>query len=125
MIAYSCIGVSDMEAARQFYDQLLGEIGGKVAMERPDGGFVAYSNGSGPMFGLATPFDGGTASPGNGNMVTIACENPEHVAALHAKAVELGATNDGDPGPRLDGACSCGYVKDPDGNKLNFFCMSS
>lgn len=40
-------------------------------------------------------------------------------------ALELGATDEGAPGPRLNGMCSCGYVRDLDGNKLNFFCMGS
>jgi hypothetical protein len=41
---------------------------------------------------------------------------------LHAKALTLGATDEGAPGPRGDG-WYCGYVRDLDGHKLNFFCM--
>ena len=47
--------------------------------------------------------------------------SPEKVNALHAKALELGAANEGDPGPRGGGFYG-GYFRDLDGNKLNFFC---
>ncbi|MDY0022677.1 MAG: VOC family protein, partial [Arenimonas caeni] len=42
--------------------------------------------------------------------------------ALHAKALELGGTDEGAPGERFKGFYA-GYFRDPDGNKLNFFCM--
>ncbi len=125
MLAYSCIPVKDMDRARKFYDSLLGEVGAKVAMERPDGGFVAYSNGKGPMFGICKPYDGGAPDPGNGNMTTLACKDATHVKSMYDKAIELGAKNDGEPGPRLGGQVSCAYVIDPEGNKLNFFCQGS
>ena len=125
MIAYSRIPVNDMAAARKFYDPLLGELGAKIAMERPDGGFIAYSNGSGPMFGICKPWNQEPADPGNGNMTTIACKDGAHVKAMYDKAIALGATDEGPAGPRLNGMCSCGYVRDPFGNKLNFFCMGT
>lgn len=125
MLAYSTIPVSDMEAARKFYGELLGELGASVAMERPDGGFVAYSNGKGPMFGICKPWNGEAPDPGNGNMTTIACKDAAHVEEMYKKAISLGATCEGEAGPRLGGKVSCGYVRDADGNKLNFFCMGS
>jgi hypothetical protein len=36
--------------------------------------------------------------------------------------MELGATDDGPPGPRSAGFYA-GYFRDPDGNKLNAFCV--
>ncbi len=125
MLAYSTIPVKDMAAAREFYDALLGEVGAKAVMERPDGGFVAYSSGNGPMFGIAKPWNGEAADAGNGNMVAIAASGPEQVKALYDKARSLGATCEGEPGPRLDGKVSCSYIRDQDGNKLCFFCMGS
>ncbi|MEL6379059.1 MAG: VOC family protein [Pseudomonadota bacterium] len=125
MIAYSTIPVNDMAAARKFYDALLGDMGAKVMMERPDGGFVAYGDGKGPMFGICKPWNGEPANPGNGNMVSIACSGPDQVKTMYDKAIALGATDEGPAGPRLNGMCSCGYVRDADGNKLNFFCMGA
>ncbi len=41
---------------------------------------------------------------------------------LHAKALELGGTDEGAPGPSGDGFYAA-YFRDLDGNKLNAFCM--
>jgi predicted lactoylglutathione lyase len=43
------------------------------------------------------------------------------VDALHRKALQLGGSNEGAPGPRGEGFYA-GYFRDLDGNKLNFFC---
>ena len=45
------------------------------------------------------------------------------VDRLHAKALELGATDEGPAGPRGD-TFYAGYFRDLDGNKLNAFCMT-
>ena len=57
-------------------------------------------------------------------MVAIAMDKPDKVDAFHAKALELGGTDEGAPGPRVDNFYA-GYFRDLDGNKLNAFCMIS
>lgn len=125
MLSYSTVGVKDIAKAQEFYDPLLADLDAKVVMRRPDGGFIAYSNSDGAMFSIATPFDGGEASAGNGNMVAFACKDAAQVKQMCEKARSLGATCEGELGPRVGGMVTCGYVRDPDGNKLNFFCMGS
>jgi predicted lactoylglutathione lyase len=56
-------------------------------------------------------------------MVAIACDSPARVDQLYRKAMELGAKDEGPAGPRGDGFYA-GYFRDPDGNKLNAFCMT-
>ena len=56
-------------------------------------------------------------------MVAIIVDSPKKVQAIHAKALELGGANEGDPGPRGDGFYAA-YFRDLDGNKLNAFCMA-
>jgi catechol 2,3-dioxygenase-like lactoylglutathione lyase family enzyme len=123
MLAYSTIGVNDMARATAFYDELLSLVGAKQAMTGRDGDFVAYGTGEGTLFALAVPFNGETANPGNGNMMAIAAGSLDNMQAMYNKALELGAKDAGAPGPRADGAFSCAYVYDLDGNKLNFFHM--
>ena len=55
------------------------------------------------MLAVCKPFDGSAASVGNGVMVALAASSAEQVAAIHAKALELGGTDEGAPGPRGDG----------------------
>ncbi|MEM6414195.1 MAG: VOC family protein [Pseudomonadota bacterium] len=124
MIAYSTVGTNDMAKAKEFYTSLFAEAGIKPMMDM--GRFVAFGNAPNrPMFSIAEPFDGNEAAPGNGNMVAIAAASPEQVSTLYEKAISLGGTCEGKPGPRQGGAFTCGYVRDLDGNKLNFFCMGT
>ena len=57
-------------------------------------------------------------------MVGLFAGTPEKVNEVHAKALELGAKNEGAAGPRnyVPGFYA-GYFRDLDGNKLNVFCF--
>ena len=121
MIGYITVGSNDIAAAAQFYDALLAEIGGKRMMEEDS--FVAWSSDSpGAAFSVTKPFDGNAATVGNGVMVAIAVSSREEVDRVYAKAMELGGTDEGEPGVRSD-TFYAGYFRDLDGNKLNVFFM--
>ena len=122
MIGYVTIGTNDFAAAVSFYDELLGTIGATRTLEAEN--FVAWSTAkSSPALALSKPFDGQPATVGNGVMVAIGLDSPEKVDAFHAKVIELGGSNEGEPGPRGD-IFYAGYFRDLDGNKLNAFCMT-
>jgi len=121
MIGYVTLGTNDIERAAQFYDQLLAELGGKRFMEMET--FIAWAaSPNGGALSVTKPFDGNAATVGNGVMVALRMDSNEKVDALYRKAIELGATDEGAPGPRGDNFYA-GYFRDPDGNKLNAFCM--
>lgn len=125
MIAYTLVGTKDLQKSAVFYDALLAEVGGKRAVEVDR--IILYVGAEGtPFFGIAQPFDGQPATAGNGSMVGLSAKDPTEVDRLYAKAIELGATDAGAPGPRTNQGLKfyAGYFRDPDGNKLNFFCMS-
>lgn len=122
MIGYVTLGTNDIEKAAKFYDELLGEMGAKRMMEAET--FIAWAvDPSKPAVSVIKPNDGAAATVGNGTMVAIACDKPETVDKLYNKAIELGAKDEGPAGPRGD-TFYAGYFRDPDGNKLNFFCMT-
>ena len=121
MIGYVTLGTNDIQRAGRFYDQLLGELGATRMMDTER--FVAWTTAPGaPALSLAVPFDDKAASVGNGVMVALVMESRDAVDALYQKAIELGATDEGKPGPRGDGFYA-GYFRDLDGNKLNAFFM--
>lgn len=121
MIGYVTLGTNDLAAAARFYDALFAAIGAGRVYEGDR--FVAWSTGPGaPAVSLIMPFDEKEATVGNGTMVAIAVDSKDKVHEVHAKAMELGGRNEGEPGPRADGFYA-GYFRDPDGNKLNAFCM--
>ena len=84
---------------------------------------VAWSDGEGAtMLMIIKPADGNPAVAGNGNMVALHAGSNDKVDLLYAKAMSLGATDEGEPGVRV-GTFYGGYFRDPDGNKLVFFNM--
>lgn len=74
-----------------------------------------------PALCIATPFDEGPATAGNGTMVALRMSDRAAVHTLHAKCLELGGVNEGHPGPRGDHGFYGGYFRDLDGNKLNAY----
>ncbi len=121
MIGYVTLGTNDLPRAAAFYDALLGELGASRFMEADR--FVAWAvRPDQPSLGVIKPYDGKAATIGNGTMVALIVDSPAKVDALHRKALELGGTDEGAPGPRGEGFYA-GYFRDLDGNKLNFFCM--
>jgi predicted lactoylglutathione lyase len=123
MIGYVTLGTNDLERAARFYDALLGEIGATRFMETDN--FIAWAvSPDAPGLAATKPFDGNPATVGNGTMVALVMDTPAKVDALHRKALELGGRDEGAPGPRGAGAFYAGYFRDPDGKKLNAFCMT-
>ncbi len=124
MIGYVTLGTNDLERAVAFYDELLALIGAGRFMETES--FVAWGvSPDKPGLSVTRPYDGMAATVGNGVMVALAVKTIDQVDALYAKAMELGGTDEGAPGPRGDSGFYAAYFRDLDGNKLNAFCMTS
>lgn len=121
MIGYVTIGVKDMAKAKAYWGALLEDLGAswQFDMDR-----IAMIGAPGqPMLAVCTPYDEGDAHPGNGNMVAISPGSKEACDKLHAKALELGGSNEGDPGQRIPDMFYGAYFRDPDGNKACFYFM--
>lgn len=124
MIGYVTLGANDRVAANAFYATLFAEIGGSVMFA--DDKYTFYGTGwEAPMVAICAPYDGAPASVGNGAMVALQMPDRATVDRVHAKALALGATDEGAPGLReppemhFYGA----YFRDPEGNKLCAFRM--
>jgi len=119
MIGYVTLGTNDLAGASAFYDALLAVIGARRQMESER--FVSWGvSPTQPSLGLINPYDGQPATSGNGTMVALVVDSRDKVDAVHAKAIELGARDEGPAGPRGEGFYA-GYFRDPDGNKLAVF----
>lgn len=124
MIGYVMVGTNDLQRAAKFYDELLGVIGIGRFMEFDTA--IAWSSGpTSPALSVTQPYDGKPATVGNGVMVALVVDSRDKVDALHAKALELGGTDEGAVGLRGEGGFYCGYFRDLDGNKFNVFCPGS
>lgn len=119
MIGYVTLGTNDLPRACGFYDAMLGSLGARRIMEGDR--FVAWGvSPKAPSLGVIAPFDGKPATAGNGTMVALVVDARATVDALHAKALSLGAHDEGAPGDR-GGGFYAAYFRDLDGNKLNVF----
>jgi len=119
MLGYVTLGTNDLEKACAFYDQLMGSIDFSRIFD--DGKLVVWGKSlAESAVGVTTPFNDEEATVGNGVMVAMQMPDEESVKAFYSKALELGATDEGAPGQRIEGFYA-GYFRDLDGNKLNAF----
>ena len=100
MIGYVTVGTNDLERSKQFYDNLFEELGARSFFANERIVFWTVKDGA-SSFAIAKPYDEKEASVGNGNMVAIHVDSREQVDAIYAKAMELGATDEGPPGERM------------------------
>ena len=119
MIDHVKIGVSDLEAAKAYYEKALEPLGYRVAFEAE--GMTYFADAKGLDFGL-----GRDERPG-GTHVGFSTSDRETVQAFHAAAIEAGGTDNGPPGPRPEYAPDyyAAYVLDPDGNNIEAFCHTA
>ena len=107
--------------------RLLHEKGDLRGFRPLPSGFTMYGTAMNrPAVVVTPPYDKEPAHTGNGNMVALVMDSREKVDAFHAKALELGGTNEGDPGYRGDPKFGYyfGYFRDPDGHKFAAFTIA-
>ena len=120
-IKYATVGSNQLERAKAFYDALFDSVGVGTMFDHPSGGRI-YGQPDKFIFGVLKPYDGNDATVGNGAMVGFCFDTPAEVDAFHAKALELGGSDEGAPGERAP-KMYFSYLRDPDGNKLCAYCM--
>ncbi|MFO7571688.1 MAG: VOC family protein [Gaiellaceae bacterium] len=119
MIDHVKIGVSDLEAAKAYYETALEPLGYRVAFEAE--GMTYFADAKGLDFGL------GQDERAGGTHVGLSTSDRATVRAFHAAAIEAGGTDNGPPGPRPEYApdYDAAYVLDPDGNNIEAFCHAA
>ncbi|MFQ3322200.1 MAG: putative lactoylglutathione lyase [Pseudomonadales bacterium] len=117
MIGYVTIGVSNLEKAKAFYLELLADMDAKLTMDMGRIAFIG-SKDSPAMLSICVPYNEESPQPGNGNMIALTPGSKEAVDSLYKKAIELGATCDGEPGQRIPDMFYGAYFRDLDGNKI-------
>jgi catechol 2,3-dioxygenase-like lactoylglutathione lyase family enzyme len=119
LVGYVCIGTNDLEVAKGFYDNLFATLDVSGFSPGPRGYFYQIEGGT-SAFGVIKPENGNEATVGNGAMVALPMDSKEQVDEFYAKAMELGATDEGAPGARMETFYGA-YIRDLDGNKIAFY----
>ena len=120
MIGYVTIGTNDFERAAKFYDALFAVVGIERLWSHDTTAAYARSRDDTALC-ITVPHDGKPATVGNGVMAAIRVRSPAEVDAMHAKALELGGSDEGAPGSRGSSGFYGGYFRDLEGNKLNAY----
>lgn len=125
MFSHITVGVENLDRAALFYDALLEPLGLKRREVIPDGGppsLCWHRRGEAlPRFYAYLPFNGASATSGNGGMVAFLAPTPSAVRVAYEAALRAGGRDEGPPGlrqhygPGYFGA----YLRDPDGNKVH------
>lgn len=117
VMSHVSLGTNDYPRAKAFYDAVLATLQIRCVMDFPGG--AGYGR-EFPEFWVQTPFDGGRATVGNGVHVAFLANSVEEVQAFHAKALAMGATDDGEPDSRPDYGADyyAAFVRDLDGHKI-------
>lgn len=121
MIGVARLGTNDLERATFFYGELFTLA--KVPSLAQSDSVSAWGTPGAPLFIIGKPFNGEPATAGNGTMIGLPLSEQHMVDGFHAKALELGGLDEGQPGFRGEAPnrSYVAYVRDLDGNKLCVF----
>ena len=116
-VAHVAVNVTDWEAAKRFYAEVLGPLGYRVVYEE-EGVLAYYADAGGLDFGI------GRRDPAGGAHVAFDCPDRETVDRFHANGLAAGGRDNGAPGVRAhyDANYYAAYVLDPDGNNVEAVC---
>lgn len=123
MLTYITLGSNNLARAKQSYDALFTSIGVARTSDLQKGGASwVFDTGTGQRNNLVilSPEDGRPASVGNGTLVGLLMANHHQVDAIHAAALKLGGSSEGEPGLRETnaGGTYIVYLRDPEGHKF-------
>ena len=127
MIAYVTVGADDMAKAERFYSAFLLALGYNLEEYHGDLSYILPVESGRPAiqpdFYVKSPFDGQSASAGNGAMVAFQAQSQAQVRELHAAALAEGGSDEGRPGFRASYGPHfyVGYLRDPHGHKIALF----
>ena len=126
MFSHVFIGINDFERCFAFYSAILPELGLQlkwVDRGKPWAGWMQPGQPR-PLLVIARPYDGATASAGNGQMIALLASAREQVRRVYAAALAADGTSEGEPGlrPHYHADYYGAYFRDPDGNKLAVCC---
>jgi catechol 2,3-dioxygenase-like lactoylglutathione lyase family enzyme len=116
------VGTNNLDKARAFYDNVLGEIGLKRLADLGDNGSIWGQDA--PSFFVLKPANGQQATVGNGVTVSFEAPNRASIDAFHTTALSAGGTCEGAAGTRgWAPNAYAAYIRDLDGNKLAVYCF--
>ena len=122
LVAYAMIGTNDHDKAMTLYAPIMAILGAKKVEAYSTDTRTWFGRDGTGMIAIGGTANGEPATGGNGTMLGLVASDIATVEAAYAKAMELGATDEGAPGQRGPGFYGA-YFRDFDGNKLAIFAV--
>ena len=123
ILTHFTLGTQDLERATHFYDQVLAPLGYTRLLE-VEGRIAGWGLGA-PQFMVGYPRNGEPATASNGLTVGLAAPSRAAIDEFHRRALALGASDEGAPGPRpVAPDAYAAYIRDPDGHKIAASCRT-
>lgn len=121
MMLYATLGTNDLARGIRFYNAIFVTLGHERLQAFDGWAAWGQSYDKGFSLWLCPPFDGASATSGNGTMFSFGASSAAMVRAFHAAALANGGSDDGPPGIReaYGPAFYVAYVRDPDGHKIS------
>lgn len=118
MIDHITLQVKDLEKSRVFYEKALATIGYKQCLTNEKNTFYGFGPSGEPFFEIvqSTP-----RHPAHSKVhVAFKAKDKDEINAFHKVALELGAKDNGKPGPRRNYTPTyyAAFIIDPDGNNI-------
>jgi catechol 2,3-dioxygenase-like lactoylglutathione lyase family enzyme len=123
VLEHLSMGVSDLERSGRFYDAILAPLGYARVFSNARGIGYGPPGAKDESFALLAVTE--LKSPGEGWHLAFKAPSARAVAAFHSAALELGAVDEGAPGPRpaYGPTYYASFVRDPDGHRLEAVCI--
>ena len=117
MVDHVAVNVSDWDAAKRFYEAILGPLGYRVLYEE-EGTVAYYADEKALDFGI------GRREPVGGAHVAFKCPDQESIHRFYEAGLAAGGRDNGPPGLRPQYASDyyAAFVLDPDGNNIEAVC---
>lgn len=121
IFTHATLGTHDLARASAFYDQVLAPLGYQRLLDIE--GRICGWGIEAPQFMVGYPRNGEPATASNGLTIGLAAPSRAAIDEFHRRALDLGATDEGAPGPRpFAPNAYAAYIRDPDGNKIAASC---
>jgi catechol 2,3-dioxygenase-like lactoylglutathione lyase family enzyme len=120
-IAHVTFGTTDLERGATLYDAIMAEFGSARTFAHDTAIGWSFADG-GPSLGVTCLFDGQPAHRSDGTMFALMAADEDQERRSYAAALAHGGSCEGPPGQCANGFYAA-YLRDPDGKKMNAFCV--
>jgi catechol 2,3-dioxygenase-like lactoylglutathione lyase family enzyme len=92
MLSHVHVGITDFERSFAFYKGVMDELGFTLKFSEPENLWAGWVSprAERPLFLIGRPYDGRSATPGNGQMIALLAPSRDAVDRCYARAMASG-----------------------------------